>query len=160
MKKTKILKNFKYEYVVIIILVIVAICVFFSSNITSFSFFESKSDSNENLQVNMEEKLNNLISKIENVGKVNVLINYDGTNEQIILKNTESKIENGVKVETETAVLIGGKPYVIKENSPKVNGVVVVCEGADNLSVKLNIIEVIKTMLNVSSENIKIIKMK
>ncbi len=159
-EKQKLLKKIKFEYVLIIILAVLAVAIFFSS--TSFELPINKTQATEsnNDCDSLESKLENLISNIDGVGKSVVSISLDGTTEEIILKNTESVTQNGSTVTTETAVLVNGKPYVLKELSPKILGVVIVCEGGDDLSVKLKITEAITTILEVSSDNIRILKMK
>ena len=57
-------------------------------------------------------------------------------------------------------LLINGKPYVTKHLNPKIIGVIVVCEGAENLQVKMTITEILATTLKVSADSVRIIKMK
>jgi hypothetical protein len=52
------------------------------------------------------------------------------------------------------------KVIISTDDNDKASGVVVVCEGANNLQVKLVITEVLTTVLDVSSDNIRILKMK
>ena len=56
---------------------------------------------------------------------------------------------------------VGNALVLINSNNDnKINGVVVVCEGANDLQVKIVITEVLTTILGVSSDNIRILKMK
>lgn len=158
-KVEKKVKKFKLEYFLIIILSLIALVIFFSS-FSGGSTFNLFSDTKSEESVDIESKLSKLISNIDGVGKTIITVNLDGSLEEIVLKNTETITENGKTITTENAVLINGKPYVIKEKPPKVLGVVVVCEGADNIKTKLAITEVITTCLEVSSDNIRILKMK
>ena len=97
---------------------------------------------------------------IDGAGKTSVTVTVDGTSEEVVLKETTTKIENGVKSIIESVILVNGKPYVTKTFNPKIMGIIVVCEGAENLNVKLAITEVITTTLEVSSDKIRILKMK
>ncbi len=159
-EKQKIFKKFKIEYLLIIFLAILALVIFFSSTKLDLDFNFTKEKSDIDLQTTLENKLEEVLSNIDGVGKTLITINVDGTNEEVILKNSETVIENGSTLKSESVVLVNGKPYVIKELSPKILGVVVVCEGANNLSVKVAITEVLTTILEVSSDNIRILKMK
>ena len=47
-------------------------------------------------------------------------------------------------------------PLVLTEKLPKVKGVVVVAEGANDVSLKLNIIQAIKTLIDIPSGNIQV----
>ena len=72
-----------------------------------------------------------------------------------------SELENKI-TETLSKIQGVGKVSVLinSDEDKKPCGVVVVCEGANDLSVKLVITEVLTTVLDVSSENIRILKMK
>ncbi|MBO5926762.1 MAG: hypothetical protein J6Q38_04325 [Clostridia bacterium] len=157
-QKQKKVKKFKLEYLLIIVLTVVALVIFFSSESSVKNLFNKTE--NTNYQTELESKISNLISKIDGVGEVVVTITFLDSGEEVVLKNTETKIENGVKTQTESAVLINGKPYVLNVLSPKVKGVIVVCKGADDVNVKMAITEVLLTTLNVTSDNIRILKMK
>ena len=157
-QKQKKVKKFKLEYLLIIVLTVVALVIFFSSESSVKNLFNKTE--NTNYQTELEGKISNLISKIDGVGEVVVTITFLDSGEEVVLKNTETKIENGVKTQTESAVLINGKPYVLNVLSPKVKGVIVVCKGADDVNVKMAITEVLLTTLNVTSDNIRILKMK
>ncbi len=152
---------FKKEYLLIILLTVVVIVIFLSGQDISFSFFESNKDKTSgNYVTTIEEGLKSILSDVEGAGKINVFVTVDGTEEEVVLKNVETKTENGVKTTVESIVLVGGKPYVTKTNNPSILGVAIVCEGADNLSVKLKITEIVTTTLNVNSDSVRIIKMK
>ncbi len=149
----------KKEYVFIFFLTAIVIVIFLSGS--KFNLFSEKTTrNNQNFVIELEENLKNLLSDVKGAGKVNVMITVDGSGEDVVLKNVETIVENGVKTTKETIVLIGGKPYVTKSLNPSIVGVVVVTEGADDLSVRMTITEIITTTLNVSSESVRIIKMK
>lgn len=151
---------FKIEYLLIILLIILLLCLFFS-NSGVFKFLETDGNNAEmNFETVMENKLEKTLSNIEGAGSVSVIISVDGTTKKEYLKNTQSKKENGVEIIEETTVLISGKPYLVKENYPEVLGVVIICQGGDNVKVKMAITEVITTILPVTSENIRILKKK
>ncbi len=151
---------FKFEYILIAILIVLLLCLFLSgSNLFGFNASKGVSETS-NYEVIMEEKLENLLSKVDGAGSVSVIISVDGTTKKEYLKNTQTKKENGVEIIEETTVFINGKPYITKENYPEVLGVVVICQGGENVKVKMAITEVITTVLPVTSENIRILKKK
>lgn len=151
---------FKIEYILIIVLIALLLCLFFS-NSGLFKFLETNSSSaSNNFESIMENKLEKTLSNIEGAGSVSVIISVDGTTKKEYLKNTQSKRENGVEIIEETTVFVNGKPHLVKENYPEVLGVVVICQGGDNVKVKMAITEVITTILPVTSENIRILKKK
>ncbi len=152
---------FKKEYLLILILTAVVIVIFLSGQDLSFSFFENEKQSlSSDYATTVEEGLKSILSDVDGAGKINVFVTVDGSQEEIVLKNVETKTENGIKTTVESIVLVGGKPYVTKTNNPRILGVAIVCEGADDLSVKLKITEIVTTTLNVNSDSVRIIKMK
>ena len=151
-------KRIKIEYIIALVLVVLVAILFLSNG----SFFSdlSASTSLETSTETYDKKLSEVLSKIENVGKVNAIITYKDNGKIEVLKNSETKVENGIKTTIESVVLVNGKPYVIKEYTPEIEGVLVVCEGAENIKVKMEITEVLTSIFNVSSDKIKILKMK
>lgn len=152
-------KFFKIEYLLIFILIIIALVIFFNNN-SLFKSSENLVNSTSSYEIVLENRIKKLLKNVNGLGDCDVLITVDGDGEKEVLKNVSTKTENGIKTTTESVVMVQGKPYVIKEYAPKIKGVIIVCSGADNLDVKIAITEVLTTTLSVSSENIRIIKMK
>ncbi len=151
----------KKEYIFVLILSVIVVLIFLSSQNVNLSFFKSEeTKANNSYVLELETSLKNLLKDVDGAGKINVFITVDGTEEEIVLKNVETKTENGVKTTVETIVLVGGKPYVTKTENPKILGVAIVCEGADDINVRLNITEIVTTTLKVNSDSVRIIKMK
>lgn len=158
----KVLKKqskIKKEHVFIIVLSVVAVAIFLSST-SLFSSIKTNKNETTGYENSVETRLENLLKEVDGVGKVKVFITTDGSSSEEVLKDVETKTENGSIVSEETIVLVGGKPYVTKTQNPKILGVAVVCQGGDNLSVKVLITEIITTTLSVNPECIRIIKMK
>ncbi len=152
-------KKIKKEHVIVVILCVVVVAIFLSSS-SLFSGFKTSKKSTESYESIIEARLENLLKEVDGVGKVKVLVTTDGSSYEEVLKDVGIKSENGVNFTEESVVLVGGKPYVIKTNNPKIIGIAVACQGADNLSVKVLITEIITTTLSVDADCIRIIKMK
>ncbi len=161
MNNKKSVKKIKTEYIIAIILIVLVVIIFIFSN-SNFNLLQPQTNLTNltDYSTLLEIKLKNTISQIEGAGKTSVTVTVDGTSEEEVLKETTTKIENGVKSIIESVILVNGKPYVTKTLNPNIIGIVVVCEGAENLNVKLAITEVITTTLTISSEKIRILKMK
>ena len=125
----------------------------------------------------MEKKLEQVLSNVEHVGKVEVLITLKASEEKVVEKdtpvnrsNTEEQdseggsrsIKNVEAQETTIYETDSGKstPYVVKTTSPQVEGVVVVCEGAGVGSVSKNITGAIEVLFGIEPHKIKVVKMK
>lgn len=152
-------KKLKKEHVLVFVLCAVVAVIFLSGS-SLFSTLKTSKKSTESYESIIETRLENLLKEVDGVGKVKVFVTTDGSIYEEVLKDVEIKSENGVNFTEESVVLVGGKPYVVKTNNPKIIGIAVACQGADNLSVKVLITEIITTTLSVNADCICIIKMK
>lgn len=139
---------------------------------------EEKSQDETSLYVEqMEERLETMLGKIEGAGRVSVMITVKSTGEEVTEKDKPSTQENshstdGSRSESSSRLEIGeetvftqteeGKsvPFVVKQFLPEVEGVLVIMEGADNSSLKTDIIEGIQVLFNLPVHKIKVIRMK
>lgn len=125
----------------------------------------------------MEERLEAVLGKIEGAGRVSVMLTVKDTREEVTEKNRPSTQENsrstdGGRNENSTRIEMGEEtiftqteegnnvPFVIKQVMPKVEGVLVIMEGADNASLKTDIIEGIQVLFGLPVHKIKVIRMK
>ena len=124
----------------------------------------------------MEEKLADTLSQIEGAGEVTVMITLESSAERIVEKDetyegetvTESDSQGGSRdtdqsSREETTVYAqgdgqDGTPYISKELSPKIGGVVVIAPGGDKAQVKQNITEAVEALFGVESHKIRIMK--
>lgn len=126
----------------------------------------------EALEVHLEE----LFSRMEGAGEVEVMITLASSSEKIVEKDTNGESETITEedsaggnrrttniVNDETTVY-GGEtdqehPYVSKELTPQVEGVVVLADGGDDAVVKKNITEAAQALFGIDTHKIRIIKM-
>lgn len=150
--------NKKIRYVLVVLIAISVVLIFTSS-------FMQKNTENVETGVSdyvseLEEKLSTVLSKVKGVGKVSVIIKVDGGMETVLATKTTT-IENGGKIESEqTPILVNGKTVVVQELYPKISGVIVVAEGAANISVMRKIQEATVSLLSISLDKIEILTMK
>ena len=136
-----------------------------------------ESNNNENTEYNLEEKLEDILSKIVGVGKVDVLITYSETSKVVAMYN-----ENYTTNKTEEADTNGGSrkidqtdvnkeviyqeengekiPITEKVVMPKIEGAVVIAEGGSKANVKVNIIEAVAAVTGLSTYKIQVFEMK
>lgn len=125
----------------------------------------------------VKKDLIDTLSQMQGVGKVTVMIYFEGGSESIPalnLSDTNKKIEEkdnqgGVRITTETSksqnvVLMndvsGNKPIIIKQVNPSIGGVIVVAEGAASSEVKERILNSVKTVLNIPASKVSVVPMK
>ena len=77
------------------------------------------------------------------------------TDSQVGMRTTKQSSEAEKTVYNEEE---NGKPYVSKEISPQVEGVLVIAEGGDNAVVVKNITESIQALFGIESHKIRIVK--
>lgn len=140
-------KKIKIEYIAVAALIVVV------ALIASSSFSFSKSDSMDAQNVSsyvteLEKKLSKSLSEVKGAGRVEVII------------SVESGFKSVYKESTDGLVLVNGKPVVVTEGYPAITGVIIVAEGANNLSVKISLLSAARIFLNVGEEKIKILTRK
>ncbi len=110
-----------------------------------------------------KEELEQIISKIKGVGRVKVLITYEGTSENIYASDSSEQIRGDeAKKDEEHIIIDKGNTedgLLLREIFPRVTGVAVVCEGGENPTVKNEITLMLKALFNISSNSISISEM-
>lgn len=124
----------------------------------------------------IEQKLEDILEKIDGAGEVKVMITYQDSGTQVVEKdkNTsansveETDSTGGVRSTKEQQLQestvyeeadAGNTPFVSKELLPKVEGILIVASGGDNQKVKQNISEAVLALFQVEAHRIKIVKM-
>lgn len=125
----------------------------------------------------LEEKLENILSKIQGVGKVTVFVNYSESSETIAMYNETSKTSQteetdtsgGKRVieETDTQKDIVYKeedgekiPITQKIVQPKIEGAIITAEGAGNAETKTNIIQAVEAATGLATHKIQVFEMQ
>ncbi|OQB25210.1 MAG: hypothetical protein BWY11_00540 [Firmicutes bacterium ADurb.Bin182] len=175
----KLKNNKKLELAVYAILVLAVAAIFLST------FAEPKKEpvrdieSSNEIQLRneqqIEEKLQDVLSKIRGAGKVEVMITYE-TGTEIVPAFSSDKQSSSTVNESETTQSStisetesrqpatisqgnGNQPLVLTERQPVVRGVIVVAEGAADIMVKLDLQLAVQTVLGVSANCIEVFEM-
>lgn len=109
----------------------------------------------------MENELVAILEQVQGVGKVQVMLTVQASNEKVTLKDSTTQ-ENKQQEET---VLVedsdrNSSPYIIQEKEPELEGVVVVCDGGDRAEVKREITDAVGALFHIESHKIKVMKSK
>jgi len=125
----------------------------------------------------LEERLKNILTKVEGIGSVEVMITLKGSKELVVLKDgpytqesmNEDDGEGGKRVsssinkEESTIMVDSGNgesmPYVIQKIEPEVAGIVVIAEGGDNGEIMTEIVDAVQVLLDVPAHKVKVMKM-
>lgn len=117
----------------------------------------------------LEQKLEKILSSISGVGEVDVLITYNETEEIIPVYNktdkksvtNEKDAQGGTRIieENDTSQEIiyqDDKIIVQKTISPKIEGAIITATGANNSSVKANIIQAVEVATGLATHKIQV----
>ena len=112
-----------------------------------------------------EERMAEILSKVEGAGQVDVMLTFRQTEEKTIARN-ETREEDGETLRTEeTAVLLEDEdgataPVILTETGPIVEGVVIAAQGADQPMVAAALSQAAQALLDVPAHKVAILKMK
>ena len=100
----------------------------------------------------LEKKLEEILSHIQGIGEVYVMITLQESEEVVVEKDLTKEQEQTI-YETEGSNAV---PYVAKTIFPKVEGVVVVAQGAGTGKNTQNIIEIVQALFDIAVHKIKV----
>lgn len=109
----------------------------------------------ESYERNTERRLERILKEAVGVGNVKVMITYKASSEKVVEKDRE---ENGETTIYDSVSGGGQSPYVSKEISPQIEGVVVIAEGGENAVTVKNITEAVQALFDVDTHKIKVMK--
>ena len=123
----------------------------------------TQTQSYSDLCAELEEKTERIISSIDGAGECEVMITLKNSNESVYAKNSQENNSSGNYSYESEYVLYDGEngeqPVLIKEYFPEVRGVVVVCSGADNVTVRENVINSVSSLFGIPTTKISVIKL-
>lgn len=158
--KSKLAGVGKHKYALLILLVGIGLML--------YPFGEKQQTEHTEIiekEISMEEKLEDILSRADGVGSVKVLLSLkEGplytyqTDEHVITEETQQEQElETVLIRNENG---GEAPIVTHTRYPVYEGAVVVCEGAENPSVRLYIVNAVSDLTGLGSDKISVIKMR
>lgn len=121
----------------------------------------------------LERRLEESLMQVDGVGQVSVMITLSSSSEKVVEKDREISSDStndpsgnssasSSTSSSETSVYSGSSgdetPYVKKEMSPEIEGVLVIAEGGDNAVVIENITEAVQALFGVDTHKIKVMK--
>lgn len=138
---------------------------------------ENNLSSNDAYVQSQEQKLEQLLKKVDGVGEVEVMLTLKSSKEQVALKdtnnaqisNSETDSSGGSRISSDTnkteetvmsqASSGESSPYVVKEIEPQVEGVLVIARGGDDAKVISEINSAVQVLFGVPAHKIKVMKM-
>lgn len=132
----------------------------------------------DNYAQELESQLTELIASIERAGKSKVMITLEGSEETVVLKEQNytrnntveadaaggSRTVNEMEQNQQTVSVLDKEgnttPFILFSKNPKVEGVVVICEGAGKSNVSAQIVKAVQALFGTPEHKVVVIKMK
>lgn len=170
LQKLKGIKNI--EMVLACVLGAIILLIYFSNFTSNSSTTTTTSSSTYMSSLEyasvLEEKLSKTLSSIAGAGQVQVMVTLESGPELVIATSTDKKTNTTESGSTKTSsVTVVENPVIVTQNGvssplilmevlPKVQGVIIISQGAQNIKVKLDLLNAIQALLDISSNNIQI----
>lgn len=175
-------------FVIVLIITIVIINIILNGNKTTTkqdnntstkqlaTNFNENNSNNATQEDNLEEKLEQILSKIQGVGEVKVCINYSESNEVIAMFNENSKVSTTEESDTSGGIrkiqeTDSQKDIIYKEENgekqpitqkvvqAKIEGAIITAKGANNVITKTNIIQAVEAITGLATHKIQVFEM-
>ena len=165
------LKKIKHIEIIVIVIFCAVLFLIYSSTFSSEKTenVTSTTLTTEEYATYLENKLSNVLGHIQGAGNVSVMITlscgieyvYATNTEEVTTTSTASGTTTTKTTKTEDLIMVSvsGKssPIVLRENLPKVSGVIIVASGAKNITVRLELQKAVEALLDVNVEDIEIL---
>lgn len=133
-------------------------------------------ESGDGYVAQMETRLEEILSQVDGAGEVSVMITLRSSAEKVVEKDVQAEEENVTETDSQGGNRVttnsnrgestvydgestgGQTPYISKELSPEVEGVVVIAQGGDDAVVVKNITEAVQALFGIDTHKIRIMK--
>ena len=156
----------KYKYAALILLLGVALMLWPTGESETQPAREQESVDDQEDPA-LEERLEGLLSQVEGAGQVKVILTYK-TGTQYVYQTDEEKeeqqgtdVRSSRKTETVLVTVDGVEQAVITQTVyPTFLGAVVLCQGADDPGVRLDLVNAVSSLTGLTADKISVIKME
>ncbi|MDP4109623.1 MAG: hypothetical protein Q8878_06295, partial [Bacillota bacterium] len=120
-----------------------------------------------------EKKLEGMLSSMEGVGRVKVALTIKSGSESVYaldqsesLRNAGTSDNAAYEKDSDSKPMVvssdagGESPVTVKEYLPEYRGALIICDGAADEKIKLEITEAVCALTGITYDNISVIKMK
>lgn len=122
---------------------------------------------------NLEQELEDILSRIDGAGKVKVLVTYSESNQIVAMYNENKNIsvteetdsEGGTRtIETTDSnkeIILDGSnnPVTEKVVMPKIEGAIIIAEGGGDAVIKSSIVQAVSAVTGLASHKVQVFKM-
>lgn len=127
-----------------------------------------KTVTQETYEKELEKRLEKIVASVDGAGRAQVMITLKSSeeNKYAVNSSSENQISDGKsnsKSSNDYVVIdssSGDSCVVLRTESPKIQGVIVVCDGGDNSKVKNDVTNAVSALLGINVNHISVLKMK
>ena len=152
----------KYRWAVVVLLAGILLMLLPEQKEVSM---ESAAVTQEVKQKDLQQELEEILSKLDGAGKVKVLLSQAaGAYTHYQMDEDQSKTMDTLDKRSETVIITGAdrsqSGLVQRVDPPTYLGAVVLCQGGDSPAVKLAVVDAVATATGLTSDKISVWKMK
>ena len=166
-----VLKKYKYAALVLIIGLVLLLLPLGSSDKPAEESFAEKGESSQvtDYAKEMETRLTEMLMQIQGAGRVSVMLTLERGAKTEYHADTQiseeiSGNESQTSQEQKTVILSEGSAYdkaaVSAVHYPQFKGALIISDGADNGTVKWNLVQAVSALTGLSTDRISVVKMK
>lgn len=172
----KFLKGKKQNYFFVIGIVGIILIAASDLNFADKEYSSDDTDYLQSYKIQLENELTQLLKEVEGVGEVSVMLTLESGEENVYVQqqkstsdiditDEEGKTRESSQSSYENEVVIVSEqnstyPLVERTIQPVVQGVAVVCGGADDIKVVSAVTNIVSVVLNVPTNRIYVTKMR
>ena len=168
-------KNKKLRPILYAVLIILALAIFLTSGLFGGGKNTNKSSgrteeeqtgefSNTEEARMLEARLEDILSQMQNAGHVRVMVTFDNAQEKVIAADEQKSSGSSGISEASRPVKTSGSggesPIILTERMPKIRGVIVIAEGAADISVRFSLAAAVSTVLGIDENSVEVFAMR
>ena len=153
----------KYKYAVLVFMIGIVLMLLPNSSSTEKTTAEPEITAVQTRS--MQEELEEILSCIQGAGKVKVLLTEQTGEETVYQKNEDISVsENASSSKTDAVIITDSNRsesgLVRQINPPQYLGAIILCQGADDPALKLEISRAVSKITGLGTDKIAVLKMK
>ena len=151
----------KYKFVALILCIGIVLMLLPVGKTDTYNQKEQTRETQESFDLDaLEHKLEAALSEINGVGTATVVLTLKSSGEDVLAQD----VSQGTSMESETVIVSTGsgteQAVSIKTIYPEFQGALVICDGAGNAGVKLEVLQAVSAITGLSSDKISICRRK
>ena len=155
----------KYRYAAIFLVIGIALMVFPVPSGDNRENVEEKQTVPAELSISVEDRLEKILSQIDGAGRVEVMLTIAFGEEKLYQYDEDTSVSDTTNSLRKTVVTVTdsqrNETGLIRQiNPPVYMGAVIICQGAENPTIKLAIVDAVSKATGLGANEISVLKMK